>query len=89
MILGLSLYIMAETMVRPEKTVQRSVTLSFENVERVKERVGKRGFSSYLDNAVARQLERDAIADLQTRMEQKFGQPDLDRVAAMRAELGW
>jgi len=80
---------MVDTLQKPDKTVQRSVTLSSENVERVKERVGRRGFSSYLDNAVAMQLERDAVSDLTDRMIQEFGEPDWDKVAAMQAELGW
>ena len=49
---------------------KHSVTMPAITSEGVRARVGKRGFSSYVADAVARQLERDALDDV---LGQAFG----------------
>ena len=45
-------------------TANVSVSLRAGNIEAVRSRVGKRGFSAYVDAAVRRQIERDNLAEL-------------------------
>ena len=80
---------MAATRARSRTVVQHSVTLSESTSAGVSARAGKRGFSAYVDAATARQLERDALADILAEMREKHGEPDAARVAALRDELGW
>jgi hypothetical protein len=54
-------------------TLKVSTTLSEELVAEAKSRVGERGFSRYLDRALARQLQFDRLADLERDLEREFG----------------
>ena len=61
-------------------TLKVSTTLSEELVLEAKTRVGERGFSRYLDGALARQLQFDRLADLEGGLEQEFGPiPEADQ----------
>ncbi len=64
-----------------------SVTMPAETAERVRARVGPRGFSSYVAVAVARQLERDALDDILARMETEHGRVDEAEVKAILERL--
>ena len=55
---------------------KHSISLPAEASEGVRARVGARGFSAYVTNAVARQLERDALDDVIRRTEEKHGPTD-------------
>jgi len=67
---------------------KHSVTMAAEISEGVRSRVGARGFSAYVARAVARQLERDALADLLAQMETEQGPVDEAEVAAIMEQLG-
>lgn len=54
-------------------TTKVSTTLSEARVAEAKARVGERGFSRYLDEALARQLQFDRLADLERDLEREFG----------------
>ncbi|MHB8892528.1 MAG: CopG family transcriptional regulator [Candidatus Limnocylindrales bacterium] len=54
-------------------TTKVSTTLTQELVVEAKTRVGERGFSRYLDAALARQLQFDRLADLEHELEHEFG----------------
>lgn len=54
-------------------TTKVSTTLTQERVAEAKARVGERGFSRYLDEALARQLQVDRLADLERQLEDEFG----------------
>jgi len=54
-------------------TTKVSTTLTEERVVEAKARVGERGFSRYLDEALARQLQFDRLADLEQQLEAEFG----------------
>ena len=54
-------------------TTKVSATLTQELVVEAKTRVGERGFSRYLDAALARQLQFDRLADLEHELEHDFG----------------
>lgn len=54
-------------------TTKVSTTLTEELVVEAKTRVGERGFSRYLDAALARQLQVDRLGDLERELEQEFG----------------
>jgi hypothetical protein len=54
-------------------TTKVSATLTEERVAEAKARVGERGFSRYLDEALARQLQFDRLADLEQQLEGEFG----------------
>ena len=63
-----------------------SATLSQEHVAEAKARVGERGFSRYLDEALARQLQFDRLADLEVELEEQFGpipEESLRRIQSM------
>ena len=62
---------------------KHSVSLPAEMSEGVRSRVGTRGFSAYVAQAVARQLERDALDDVLARMESEHGPVDEDEVLAI------
>ncbi len=68
---------------------KHSVTMPSETSQGVRSRVGARGFSSYVAAAVARQLERDALADLLAQMEAEHGPVDEGEVAAILGRLAW
>jgi hypothetical protein len=63
------------------KTTKVSTTLSEDRVAQAKARVGERGFSRYLDEALARQLQFDRLADLEAELAAEFGPipPDVQR----------
>lgn len=54
-------------------TTKVSTTLTEELVVEAKTRVGERGFSRYLDLALARQLQFDRLGDLERELEREFG----------------
>ena len=54
-------------------TTKVSTTLTEERVTEAKARVGERGFSRYLDEALARQLQVDRLADLEQQLAGEFG----------------
>jgi hypothetical protein len=64
-----------------------SVTLSAGTVRAIRERVGKRGVSAYLESAAQRQIERDNLDELITEFDQVHGPADPKAVAAKRAKL--
>ncbi|RHW27259.1 CopG family transcriptional regulator [Nocardioides immobilis] len=66
---------------------KHSISLPAEASEGVRARVGSRGFSSYVANAVSRQLERDALDDIIRRTEEKHGPADEAEVEAILARL--
>lgn len=66
---------------------KHSISMPASTSEDVRERVGSRGFSAYVANAVARQLERDALDDVIGRMEAKHGPVAEDEVAAIMKRL--
>ena len=66
---------------------KHSVTIPAATSEDVRARVGKRGFSAYVADAVARQLQRDALDDIIARKEAKNGPVDEQAVAAIMARL--
>lgn len=66
---------------------KHSVSLPAETSEGIRARVGSRGFSAYVAQAVARQLERDALDDALARMEDLNGPVDEDEVAEIMGRL--
>ena len=54
-------------------TANVSVSLHSGNIAAVRARVGKRGFSAYVDAAVQRQIERDNLAELTNAHEAEQG----------------
>jgi hypothetical protein len=55
------------------RTTKVSTTLTQEHVMEAKARVGERAFSRYLDDALARQLQFDRLADLERDLAEEFG----------------
>lgn len=74
-------------MTSPVGAEKHSVTMPAATSEGVRARVGNRGFSGYVADAVARQLERDALDDVLTRMAADHGAVDEEAVAAIMARL--
>ncbi len=66
---------------------KHSVSMPTEISRGVRERVGSRGFSGYVAAAVARQLRRDALADLIADAEAEHGAVDEAEVAAIMRRL--
>jgi hypothetical protein len=66
---------------------KHSVTIPAVTSDGVRARVGKRGFSSYVAEAVARQLERDALDDVLARMEAEQGPVDEGAVTGIMQRL--
>jgi hypothetical protein len=54
-------------------TTKVSTSLTEELVVEAKTRVGERGFSRYLDAALARQLQFDRLGDLEHELQHEFG----------------
>ena len=69
-------------------TTKVSTTLTEELVVEAKTRVGERGFSRYLDAALARQLQFDRLADLEVELEAEFG-PIPDEVRRQVTDMEW
>jgi hypothetical protein len=70
-------------------TEKHSITLPLATSAGVRERVGSRGFSAYIANATARQLQMDLLDDLIAEMEAEHGPVDQDDVDAISRRLGW
>ena len=64
-----------------------SVTLTAGTLQAIRERVGKRGVSAYLEKAAQRQIERDNLDELIADFEKAHGPADAEAVAAKRAKL--
>ena len=71
------------TMVSEPKVERHSITMPTETSERLRERVGGRGLSAYVSEAVDRQLRRDALRELYDEMVAKHGPPDPVEVQAL------
>ncbi len=54
-------------------TAKYSTTLNPDRVREAKARVGERGFSRYLDDALARALQHDRLADLEVELAARHG----------------
>ncbi|WP_163541733.1 CopG family transcriptional regulator [Occultella kanbiaonis] len=74
-------------MAAPIGVEKHSITLPAGTSEAVRSRAGARGFSAYIAQAVARQLERDALDDLLAEMEAEHGPVDETEVAAILNRL--
>jgi hypothetical protein len=64
-----------------------SVTLTAGTLQAIRERVGKRGVSAYLEKAAQRQIERDNLDELIADFDEVHGPADPAAVAAKRARL--
>jgi hypothetical protein len=64
-----------------------SVTLTAGTLQAIREKVGKRGVSAYLERAAQRQIERDNLDELIADFEKVHGPADQKAVAAKRARL--
>ncbi|MER6109067.1 hypothetical protein [Streptomyces hirsutus] len=64
-----------------------SVTLTAGTLRAIRERVGQRGVSAYLERAAQRQIERDQLDELIAAFEEVHGPADPEAVAAKRARL--
>ncbi|MCG7208220.1 hypothetical protein [Streptomyces arenae] len=64
-----------------------SVTLTAGTLQAIRERVGKRGVSAYLEKAAQRQIERDNLDELIADFDRMHGPADPEAVAAKRARL--
>ena len=64
-----------------------SVSLTAGTLQAIRERVGKRGVSAYLEKAAQRQIERDNLDELIADFDKAHGPADPEAVAAKRAKL--
>ncbi|WP_067668536.1 hypothetical protein [Nocardia miyunensis] len=64
-----------------------SVTLSAGTLQAIRDRVGKRGVSAYLEMAAQRQIERDNLAELLADFEAVNGVADSEAVAEKISKL--
>ncbi|AZM91683.1 MULTISPECIES: hypothetical protein [Streptomyces] len=64
-----------------------SVSLTAGTLQAIRERVGKRGVSAYLEKAAQRQIERDNLDELIADFDKTHGPADPEAVAAKRAKL--
>jgi hypothetical protein len=64
-----------------------STSLHAGTVEAVRSRVGKRGFSSYVEAALRRQIEQDNLAELVDDYTSTEGEFSAEELAAARAEM--
>ncbi|WP_372410161.1 hypothetical protein [Streptomyces luteireticuli] len=64
-----------------------SITLTEGTLQAIRERVGRRGVSAYLERAAQRQIERDNLDELIASFDQAHGPADPEAVAAKRAKL--
>lgn len=64
-----------------------SVTLAAGTLQAIRDRVGKRGVSAYLERAAQRQIERDNLDELIASFEEVHGPADPEAVEAKRARL--
>jgi hypothetical protein len=68
-------------------TITVSASLNAGTVAAVRSRVGKRGFSSYVEAALRRQIEQDNLAELVAEYARTAGEFTAEELAAARAEL--
>ena len=68
-------------------TVTVSTSLHAGTVEAVRSRVGKRGFSSYVETALRRQIEQDNLAELVDDYTSTEGDFTAEEMTAARADL--
>jgi hypothetical protein len=68
-------------------TMTVSASLHAGTVEAVRDRVGKRGFSSYLEAALRRQIEQDNLAELVNEYTRTHGDFTAEELADARARL--
>jgi hypothetical protein len=80
---------MDEVVETPEADPTVSVSVSFHSsvIESVRERVGKRGVSPYVEAAVRRQIERDNLAALVRASEEIHGPLTAAEIQAAREEM--
>ncbi|MBL7627317.1 hypothetical protein [Frankia nepalensis] len=71
----------------PDPTVSVSVSLHASVIASVRERVGKRGVSAYIERAVRRQIERDNLRELIEASEAIHGKITEEETQAARQEL--
>ncbi|MEV4919536.1 hypothetical protein AB0K47_22330 [Streptomyces tirandamycinicus] len=64
-----------------------SVSLTAGTLQAIRERVGKRGVSAFLEKAAQRQIERDNLDELIADFDKNLGPADPEAVAAKRAKL--
>jgi hypothetical protein len=64
-----------------------SVTLTAGTLQAIRERVGKRGVSAYLERAAQRQIERDNLDELIADFDKVHGSAEPAAVTAKRARL--
>jgi hypothetical protein len=64
-----------------------SVSLHAGTIDTVRERVGRRGVSSYIEAAVQRQIEQDNLKELIDDYEERHGEITDDEVRAAEARL--
>lgn len=64
-----------------------SVSLTAGTLHAIRERVGKRGVSAYLEKAAQRQIERDTLDELIADFDKINGPADPNAVAAKRVKL--
>ncbi|GKQ35517.1 hypothetical protein [Streptomyces sp. A012304] len=64
-----------------------SVSLTAGTLQAIRERVGKRGVSAFLEKAAQRQIERDNLDELIADFDKTHGPADPEAVAAKRAKL--
>ncbi|MGC5394528.1 hypothetical protein ACPXCP_02120 [Streptomyces sp. DT20] len=64
-----------------------SVTLTAGTLHAIRERVGKRGISAYLERAAQRQIERDSLDELLADFEKINGPADPRAVSDKRTKL--
>lgn len=78
-----------ETVYRPGEGTTATVYASLHsgNIAAIRARVGKRGFSAYVDAAVQRQIERDNLAELTAALKSEHGAFSPAEIAAARALL--
>lgn len=69
-------------------TTRSSITLDPKLVAEAKARVGERGFSRYLDEALARRLQHDRLADLEAELTAAHG-PILPEVQRRLDRAPW
>jgi hypothetical protein len=68
-------------------TITVSTSLHAGTVQAVRSRVGKRGFSSYVEAALRRQIEQDNLAELVAEYTGAAGDFTAEELAAARAAL--
>ncbi|MGA5700162.1 hypothetical protein [Peterkaempfera bronchialis] len=80
---------MADSALTPEQDPTVSVSVSFHAsvIDSVRDRVGKRGVSSYVEAAVRRQIERDSLQAMIQANEEIHGSLTPEEIQAAREEI--